>query len=216
MPLNLPPQTRRELRAARRRLQPRQHRRHAASVAKQLKHHRFFLRARRIAFYWPTDGELDPRPLLRYANQRGKVCYLPVLRPRNTCWGRGKIWFVRFRPGDRMRPNRFGIPEPTARGRQLKLPWNLALVLMPLVGFDTDCHRIGMGGGFYDRSLAYLRERRSWRRPRLIGIAHECQRVARIEPSPWDIPLDAVVTERQVYAKPSAGDRLVQSRIAPS
>lgn len=196
-----PQKQRRELRAARRNLHPREQKRHAASVAKQLKHHRLFLRARRIAVYLPADGELDPRPLLKYAQKRGKACYLPVLRPRNTRWGRGKLWFVRVRPGNRLLPNRFGIPEPTARGRQLKLPWHLDLLLMPLVGFDADCHRLGMGGGFYDRTLAYLRQRRSWRRPRLIGIAHDCQRVARIEPRAWDIPLDAVVTESRIYAK---------------
>ncbi len=101
-----------------------------------------------------------------------------------------------------MRPNRFGIPEPIARGRRLTLPWNLDLLLMPLVGFDTDCHRLGMGGGFYDRTLAYLRLRRSWRRPRLLGLAHDCQRIERIEPRPWDIPLESVITECRVYDQP--------------
>lgn len=190
---------RRELRAARRRLNPREHRQHAASVAKRLVQHRGFSCAKRIACYWPTDGELDPRPLLMRAHRRGKACYLPVLKPRHTAWGRGKLWFARFRPGDPLRPNRFGIPEPVPRGREIRLPWQLDWLLMPLVGFDADCHRLGMGGGFYDRTLAYLRQRRSWQRPRLIGLAHDCQRIARIEPQPWDIPLNAVVTELRVY-----------------
>ncbi|MBK5965608.1 5-formyltetrahydrofolate cyclo-ligase [Thiocystis minor] len=193
---------RRELRAARRQLTPRQHRQHAARVTRRLSHHRLYLRARRIALYWPTDGELDPRPLLTHAHACGKTCYLPILKPRNTRWGRGKLWFARFRPGDRMRPNCFGIPEPIACGRQLKLPWHLDLLLMPLVGFDADCHRLGMGGGFYDRTLAYLRLHQSWQRPRLIGLAHNCQRIDRIEPRPWDIPLESVITECRIYAQP--------------
>jgi 5-formyltetrahydrofolate cyclo-ligase len=88
----------------------------------------------------------------------------------------------------------------------MSLAWTLDLMLVPLVGFDGACNRIGMGGGFYDRTLAYLRRRRHWRRPRLIGIAHECQRVDRIDPRPWDIPLDAVVTEQGVYRRTNAAD----------
>jgi 5-formyltetrahydrofolate cyclo-ligase len=67
------------------------------------------------------------------------------------------------------------------------------------VGFDGECNRLGMGGGFYDRTLAYLRQRTHWRRPRLIGIAHACQRLDRIDPRPWDIPLDGVATEERIY-----------------
>lgn len=196
------PATRRELRAARGRLSPREQQRHAAAVTRRLARCRWFLGARRIGLYWPADGELDPRPLLRHALGRGRRCFLPVLRPHP----RRALWFVRFRPGEPMRPNRFRIPEPAHRGRHLRLAWTLDLLLVPLVGFDDACNRIGMGGGFYDRTLAYLRGRRHWRRPRLIGVAHECQRVERIDPRPWDIPLDAVVTEQGVYRRTDAAD----------
>ena len=70
-----------------------------------------------------------------------------------------------------------------------------------LVGFDARCNRLGMGGGYYDRTLAYLRHRVHWRRPLLVGVAHECQRVERLEANPWDVPLDLVVTERRIYAR---------------
>lgn len=96
-----------------------------------------------------------------------------------------------------LRPNRFGIPEPAGttvfRARQLDL------LLMPLVGFDTAGHRLGMGGGFYDATLAYMRQRRHWRKPRLIGVAFECQRVTALPHDPWDMPLDAVLTEKRLY-----------------
>jgi 5-formyltetrahydrofolate cyclo-ligase len=156
-----------------------------------------FRHARRIAGYWPTDGELDPGPLLALAGCPDRRTFLPVLRPDR----RSRLWFFPYAPGDPLRPNRFGIPEPR-RGRGGALPpWVLDLILVPLVGFDADCNRLGMGGGFYDRTLAFLRRRQYWHRPRLIGLAHECQRVNRLEPRPWDVPLDAVATERQLWSR---------------
>lgn len=168
-------------------------------MAQLLRRQIFFLRARRIAAYWPADGELDPRPLLKDALEDGKAVYLPVLSRRIGERSRIKLSFVRWIAGETMRPNRFGIPEPTRRGRHIRPARHLDLILVPLVGFDSACNRIGMGGGYYDRTLAYLKARRFWRRPRLIGLAHECQRIEEIEPRTWDIPLDAVVTERRVY-----------------
>jgi 5-formyltetrahydrofolate cyclo-ligase len=96
----------------------------------------------------------------------------------------------------RMAPNRYGIPEPLdarpLRARQLDL------LLMPLVGFDHRGYRLGMGGGYYDATLAFMQHRRLWRKPRLVGIAYECQRVEALPHDPWDMPLDAVLTERRV------------------
>ena len=156
-----------------------------------------FRHARRIAAYWPADGELDPRPLLEWLIRRGRRGFLPALRPGR----RRKLWFLRYRPGEPMRKNRLGIPEPSRRQRRLALAWTLDLILVPLVGFDAHCNRLGMGGGFYDRTLSFLRHRTHWHRPRLIGIAHECQRVDQITPRPWDVPLDAVATERAMYRR---------------
>lgn len=151
--------------------------------------------ARRTALYRAADGELDPWLLMDRLPRRGRRWYLPVLHPFIA----GRLWFVRYRPLDPTRRNRFGIAEPARRGRQLYPARALDLVLLPLVGFDARCNRIGMGKGYYDRSFAFLRARRHWSRPLLVGLAHECQRVDVIEPRPWDVPLDAVVTERRLY-----------------
>jgi 5-formyltetrahydrofolate cyclo-ligase len=187
---------RRRLRAARRALTAAEQRAHAEAAARRLAREPRVLKAKRLAFYCAADGELDPRPLLqRLPSRRGRLCYLPVLRRHAA----GRLWFVRWQRGERLRPNRFGIPEPSRRGRRIRGAQSLDLVLMPLVGFDADCNRIGMGAGYYDRSLAFLRHRMHWRRPLLIGLAHECQRVERIAPRPWDIPLDAVVSEAGIY-----------------
>ena len=191
---------RRELRAARRLLSRRDQRLHALALTRVLGRDRDFRYARRIAAFWPADGELDPRPLLALPRRRDGRSFLPVLRPGRQ----PRLWFVRHAPGDALKANRLGIPEPR-HGRAGRPPtWALDLILVPLVGFDTDCNRLGMGGGYYDRTLAFLSQRKHWLRPRLIGIAHECQRLDRLAPRPWDVPLDAVATERQVYRRARA------------
>lgn len=179
-----------ELRGRRRALTAREQRVHARRLACHLGKSWRFRLATRVAFYWPADGEIDPRPLLRLG--RRKQWHIPVLRgfPRRT------LTFIRWRPGERLAPNRHGIPEPTRRGQRIRSPRALDILLMPVVGFDAEGHRLGMGSGFYDRTLAYLRPGRPWRRPHLVGLAHSCQQLERIVPNPWDIPLDAIVTEK--------------------
>jgi 5-formyltetrahydrofolate cyclo-ligase len=144
--------------------------------------------ARHIAFYWPMAVEVDLRELLGAALREGKRCYLPVLRP-----GR-RLWFVRYREGDVLRPSHYGIPEPRFRQRDALAPSLLDLVCMPLAGFDRSGTRLGMGGGYYDRSFSFLRSGRG--KPRLVGVAFSCQETAHIEREPWDVPLAGVITER--------------------
>ncbi|TFF07395.1 5-formyltetrahydrofolate cyclo-ligase [Pseudomonas sp. BCA14] len=189
------PQLRRMLRKARRELSPSEQRKAALGVYRQLAQHPLFRRARHISLYLPTDGEIDPRLLLRAAQRRGKATYLPVL----SAWPRTKMVFQRVRPGDKLSPNRFRILEPQVNANRQRQVWALDLVLLPLVGFDDAGGRLGMGGGFYDRSLAYLSRRRSWRKPTLLGLAHECQKVERLAQASWDVPLAGTVTDRQWY-----------------
>ena len=151
-----------------------------------------FLHAERIGFYLPQGGEFDVHPLLSQALMMKRQCYLPML-PR-----RGRVMrFGRVGRKTRMTKNRYGIAEPVD-ARALKAR-QLDLLLMPLVGFDHQGYRLGMGGGYYDATLAFMHRRRLWRKPRLVGIAYECQRVEMLPHDPWDMPLDAVLTERQLY-----------------
>lgn len=189
------PQLRRMLRKARRALSPSEQRKAALGLYRQLAQQPLFRRAKHISLYLPTDGEIDPRLLLRAAQRRGKATYLPVL----SAWPRTKMVFQRVRPGEKLQPNRFRILEPRVNIGQQRKVWALDLVLLPLVGFDDVGGRLGMGGGFYDRSLAYLARRKSWRKPTLLGLAHECQKVERLAQASWDVPLAGTVTDRQWY-----------------
>ncbi|MCI0993614.1 5-formyltetrahydrofolate cyclo-ligase [Pseudomonas corrugata] len=189
------PQLRRLLRQARRALTPAQQRQAAQGLYRQLAQHPMFRRARHVALYLPNDGEIDPRLLLRAAQRRGKATYLPVLSP----WPRTKMVFQRIRPGEQLHPNRFRILEPRIDVARQRKVWTLDLVLLPLVGFDDVGGRLGMGGGFYDRSLAYLARRKSWRKPTLLGLAHECQKVERLAQASWDVPLQGTVSDRHWY-----------------
>jgi 5-formyltetrahydrofolate cyclo-ligase len=188
-------QLRRQLRAARRALTPAQQRQAAQGLYRQLAQHPLFRRARHIALYLPNDGEIDPRPLLREAQRRGKRTYLPVL----SDWPRTKMVFQQVRRGEKLRPNRFGIPEPRIQRARQRNIWALDLILLPLVGFDDEGGRLGMGGGFYDRSLAYRTRRTAWHAPVLVGLAHECQKVERLAQASWDVPLQGTVTDRAWY-----------------
>jgi len=189
------PQLRRMLRKARRALTPSQQRQAARGLYKQLAQHPQFRRAKHISLYLPTDGEIDPRLLLRAAQRRGKATYLPVL----SAWPRTKMVFQRIRPGEKLKPNRFRILEPRANLARQRKVWTLDLVLLPLVGFDDVGGRLGMGGGFYDRSLAYMARRKTWRKPTLLGLAHECQKVERLAQASWDVPLQGTVTDKAWY-----------------
>ncbi|MGU9858028.1 5-formyltetrahydrofolate cyclo-ligase [Pseudomonas sp. LF245] len=189
------PQLRRMLRKARRELTPSEQRKAALGLYRQLAQQPLFRRAKHISLYLPTDGEIDPRLLLRAAQRRGKATYLPVL----SAWPRTKMVFQRVRPGEKLQPNRFRILEPRVNIGQQRKVWALDLVLLPLVGFDDVGGRLGMGGGFYDRSLAYLARRKSWRKPTLLGLAHECQKVERLAQASWDVPLAGTVTDKQWY-----------------
>lgn len=186
---------RRTIKAARNAISPSQRRSASRASLRLALRHGLLLRAQRIGLYSAKGGEFDLQPLLNQALLMGRACYLPLV-PR-----RGRILrFGRVGRCTRMTTNRYGIAEPIdarpLRARQLDL------LLMPLVGFDQQGFRLGMGGGYYDATLAFMHHRRHWRKPLLVGVAYECQRVERLPHDPWDMPLDAVLTERQLYRFP--------------
>lgn len=191
---------RRELKRRRRCLTPREQRDAAAALCRRLKTLPEIRRARRMALYLPVGGEISPLPLLPWLYRRGVSVYLPVLRPL----AENSLWFVAYRPDTPMVKNRFGIAEPSRRfgaRRPNRLPaWALDTLIVPLVGFDDRANRMGMGGGFYDRTLGFMNHRRAG--PTLIGVAHACQQAEALLLEPWDIPLTAVATDTALFRAP--------------
>lgn len=192
---------RRELRERRRSLSPSQRAKAHRQFARLLLHSHWtshLLQAgRRIAVYFAYGHEADLAHVIALARRRRCTLYLPVI----TDFRRSRMRFVRYEVDSAMRVNRYGIAEPDARraetGRAEIVPTcRLDVVFLPLVGFDAQGSRLGSGAGFYDRSLQRLREGRRWRKPKLIGVGYECQRVARLQPDRWDVPLDGILTER--------------------
>ncbi|HED16220.1 MAG TPA: 5-formyltetrahydrofolate cyclo-ligase [Gammaproteobacteria bacterium] len=156
-----------------------------------------FIKARRIAAYLAVDGECDPQMIMDHANRLGKEIYLPVL----VATRRPKLLFARYTQDMPMLKNRFGILEPQANRAQLLTAREMDIVITPLVGFDEQLNRIGMGGGFYDSTFAFHRNRVHWKHPRLIAIAYECQKIDIKNNNNRDVPMDMIVTEQALYSK---------------
>jgi 5-formyltetrahydrofolate cyclo-ligase len=142
-----------------------------------------------IAFCWPIRNEYDPRHLLRRLRDEGACCALPVVVAPRT-----PLVFRPWRPGVPMAIGALDIPYPSG-GDEL-VP---DTVLLPMNGFDRQGFRLGYGGGFFDRTLEQLGRRA--RRPRVIGVTFEIAAIATIQPQPWDIAVDHVVTERGLYRR---------------
>lgn len=150
--------------------------------------HPKIIRAESVAVFLSFDGELDTSPLIQQLWQQGKRVYLPVLHPFRA----GHLLFLRYASDTELVRNRLKIMEPCLDVRQvLPLP-QLDILLTPLVAFDHQGQRLGMGGGFYDRTLQYRNQMS--RGPYPIGLAHDCQQVDALPVESWDIPLPEIIT----------------------
>ena len=179
---------RRHLKKLRRAVPPAQRRAAGEAVAHHIRQ-TFNLRpGLRIGVYAPLPSELDTAALMRLAARHGCRLYLPRL----TDLRRRRMQFVAA--GGAMRRNHLGIMEPVQLRRLAAR--NLDLVFVPLVGFDAKGERLGMGAGYYDRAFAFLRQRRHWIHPRLIGLAYSFQQLPHIEGASHDVRLNAVITEK--------------------
>lgn len=144
-----------------------------------------------ISAFWPFRGEPDLRPALSALHGSGRCVYLPVLVDQG-------MGFRRWTPDGAMSPNRYGIPEPVdgETCEPLALDW----VLTPLVGFSATGIRLGMGGGFYDRTFAERNRAQGDRlTPVLVGMGYGFQEVDSLPAQHWDVPLDAVITDRGIH-----------------
>lgn len=149
-----------------------------------------FARIKTIAGYWAVGGEL---PLLGLFGRGLSARYhLPCLHDD------GVLRFAAWKPGDAVQSNTFGIPEPVVASESLLGPQALDVVLLPLLGFTRTGHRLGQGGGWYDRSFAFLNSVERPTRPLLVGVGYALQEIAVFQTDSWDVRLDYVATEREL------------------
>jgi 5-formyltetrahydrofolate cyclo-ligase len=151
-----------------------------------------FKNSQNIACYFAQASEFDCAPMIKAIWEAKKNCYLPIISEVD---GR-TLAFGSYHPDSPLKPNRYGIDEPDTLAY---FPLNqLDLVMMPLVGFDLQGHRLGMGGGCYDRSFQFLHDNKS-HKPFMLGLAYELQKIEHVPTDPWDIGMDGVLTEDELY-----------------
>ena len=141
--------------------------------------------AQHIALYVSFDGEISTEKLIKTLWAQGKQVYLPVLHPFNP----NHLLFLRYLPDTPMLKNKFGIWEPKLNVQSVLPLEELDILFTPLVAFDKQGNRLGMGGGFYDRTLQH------WQKSSFIpvGLAHQCQQVEQLPTEAWDVPLHQIL-----------------------
>ena len=174
--------------AARRSLSDAERASASATICERVIRSPWFSACDTIACYLSSDDEVDSSAIIDRAWRAKKRIFAPVVATH------GAMLFRRLTPDTKLERNVFGLWEPVdgpcIPARQCDV------VITPMVVFDGTGHRIGMGSGYFDRCFAFLKHRRRWLRPKLIGLAFTCQRVEKITPNPWDIPVYQVITER--------------------
>lgn len=180
-----------EVRSLRRALTPDQQLFAAHQVARRVAAHPRIQSAHSVAVFLSFDGELPTRPVIEQLWRDGKRVVLPILHPFSA----GHLLFLDYQPNTTLKTNRLKILEPALDVRHI-LPINqLDIILTPLVAFDSTGQRLGMGGGFYDRTLQHWQERG----PYPIGLAHDVQQVEYIPAQTWDVPLPEIITPERTW-----------------
>ena len=146
-----------------------------------------FFSSHSIGCYLPTIDEVDTRSIIERGWRANKRIFVPVLRK-----GR-QMSFREISPDTPLQMNAYGVWEPLTG--EVMSPGRLDIAIAPTVAYDDDNNRIGMGGGYFDRCFSYLRHRKNWLRPKLIGVAFQCQKVEKISPNAWDIRLYRVFSD---------------------
>lgn len=182
---------RRMIRLRRRALTPSHQRESGQRAATRMLAYPPVVMAHTVAVFLSFDGELDTQLLIEQLWRAGKRVYLPVLHPFSP----GNLLFLHYHPQSELVTNRLKIQEPKLDVRDVLPLADLDVLVTPLVAFDKQGQRLGMGGGFYDRTL------QNWQQHGFtpVGYAHDCQVVEALPVEKWDVPLPAVVTPSKVW-----------------
>lgn len=186
-------QIREKMRSARRDLSGEQQRKDAAKLFARLIKHNKVQNARHIGISLASDGEIDTLEFIKWCWANEKQVYLPVVHP----FSKGHLLFLEYTADTEMVLNRYGIYEPKLEQLHTCALKKLDIIFTPLVAFDQQGNRIGMGGGYYDRMLAPWFKEKSGPYP--IGLAHDCQQVSKLPVEEWDVPLPEIITPGQHY-----------------
>jgi len=169
-------------------MSPEQAQQAAIQIATAVSASPIFSQSKSLAAYYPFDGEISPLPLLQLAHERGKTTWLPVITADSKI-----LRFARYLPDKTpLKENALHLLEPVTD--DISEIDNIDICCVPLVGFDGKGNRLGMGGGYYDRTFAVAE-----RQPYRIGLAYACQQVPQIKTDRLDVGLDSIVTEQRVY-----------------
>lgn len=160
----------------------------AEKITNHLLSNPLFEQARHIACYWSIKAEVTTQQIIGHIWRQGKCCYLPSIDEQTKT-----MQFARYDSSTHLIYNRFGIAEPAANSAILIPPQALDIVLLPLVAFDKQGNRLGMGAGYYDRVFAFKHQ--AGMKPWLLGLAYDLQQVDHLPHEPWDVKLDGVATE---------------------
>jgi 5-formyltetrahydrofolate cyclo-ligase len=162
-------------------------------IANHLYQSTYFTQAIHIAYYLPIAGEADPSSLQKSTKNIVKTFYLPIVAQQ----GENSLLFAKVHKNTRYKKNKYGIKEPIYHTKDLLTADQLDLVITPLVGFDDQGNRLGMGGGYYDRTFAFKCQDNTnvQKKPILMGYAYDFQQISKLQAEEWDIPLDGIVTE---------------------
>lgn len=187
---------RNEIRARRNALNSAFQKKSSISLLTQLQKHNKVKTAKNIALYLANDSELDLTPLIEWCWQQNKNIYLPVIHPFN----KGQLLFLLYNETTEMNTNRYGILEPKLNVLNVLPIDQIDIIFTPLVAFDHSGARLGMGGGYYDRTLAsWYKNKKFIAKPYPIGLAHDCQKVDEIPSEHWDIPIPEIITPTKHY-----------------
>ncbi|MEP4889022.1 MAG: 5-formyltetrahydrofolate cyclo-ligase [Aliiglaciecola sp.] len=186
-------QLRKKFRLLRRNLSPEQQNQASHQALQTVIKNKLLDHAEHIALYLNQDGELSCEDIIQWCWKNGKKTYLPVLDPNRENY----LVFVEYAADTKMQKNRFNIPEPIMTMSNVKTLSQLDSIFLPLVAFDETGNRLGMGGGFYDRTLAQLT---FTLQPQLLGYAHDCQQATSLTTESWDIPVHKIITPSRVIS----------------
>lgn len=139
-----------------------------------------------IACYMPLKGEVGVMPILQALTDKGHQVCLPAVVGRDL-----PMVFLQYKIGDKLLRGKMGALEPEMDTRQI-IP---DVLVIPMMGFNRKKYRLGYGSGYYDRTLEELRRLKS---VHTIGLAYSFQEVAELEGEAHDVPLDIIITEKEI------------------